>query len=80
MDKPESRGDDLGWKRLTKRAAVSTYGDCPSKAAQTGASIDTRRLENILVSRRRKDEYQEVEAEHLVRALDVREGVALPLV
>lgn len=57
---------------------MSTDGKRPSKAAQTGAPSDLRRLEDIPVPRRRVGEDEEVEVAHILWAQDVKDNVVLP--
>lgn len=78
--KRESRDDDLGRKSLRKHVAVSTDEDRPSKAARTGVLSNTRHLKEISVPNRRISEDKETEADHFVKAFDVKDGVVLPLV
>lgn len=72
-----ARDDDTGKKGLKKRAAVSTDGDRPSKAARTEVSSGTRWLKNIHVPRCRIIENEEVEVVHFLKARDVKENEVL---
>lgn len=63
-----------------KRAAVSTDGMRPWKAARTGSSGDPLHSEDILVPLRIAVEEDKAEVKYLSRARDFKEGVILPLV
>lgn len=65
MDKVELRGVNLGIKDSQMRAAESTEGVRPSKAAWKMAPCDTRRSKDIPVSRRQDMKDEEVEVERL---------------
>lgn len=80
MDTPDARGIDPGRDGSKKRAAVSTNGERPSKAAWTLASSDTRRLEDIPVPRRQGSEDKTVEVELLAKARNVKGDAVLSLV
>lgn len=80
MDKSEANGTNPSGEGSKKRAAVSTEGECTSKAARRGAPSDTCRLKDILVPRQQDTEDKEVEVEQLVKARDVMDGAAFPLV
>lgn len=78
--KRELSGGDPGRKKFKKRAFLSTDGSQSSKAARTGVSSNTRRLEDIPVSRRQVDEDEDVLTENIARARDVKDAGALPFV
>lgn len=80
MDKPESGGDDHERKGSKKRVAMSTDVERPSKTARTGASNDTRRLEDVPATRHRVEEDKEAEVDHLVKAQDVEKGAVVRIV
>lgn len=80
MNRSKLRGDDPSREGPKRRAAVSTDGNRPSQAAQTGSLSDTRRLEDIFGSRRRVVEGKEIEAEHHVKSRDIRGGTVVPCV
>lgn len=78
-DKPNTRGSDPKRDGLKNRAVVSMEGRCPLKAARTGASSVTRRLEGIPAPHRQGSEDKEVRADQQVIALDVRDSEVLSL-
>lgn len=80
MDSPESGGNDAGREGSKKLAAVNTDEEPLSKVARREASSNVRRSEHISVPRRQASADKEVEVEHLVRALDVRNGGILSLI
>lgn len=80
IDKLEVKGNDPSRDGSKKSAAVSSNGERPSKVARSGALRDTRRLKVIPAPCRQGSEDKEINAEHLARAWDVREGADLLLV
>lgn len=73
-------GDDPGMEGSKKRASVSTDGDQLQKAARIEVLGATSRLENMPVLRREIGEDKEIGVDRLVHALELKDGVVLPLV
>lgn len=79
MAKPEARGNDPGMDSSKKRAAVSTKGEHPLRAAQSAVLNEMRRLEDIPVLLRQDSKNMGVEEEQPVIVWDVKDCAELPV-